>query len=676
MAKVTIETRTLPAVEFGPENPLPMFRAKNPDMNFAMDATLPDDDRKYIGWRTAFRVLPYRMQDNYTRQLKPRKYSALVVQNDYICATFLPEIGGRMISLVDKQSNTELLEPVKSFQPANIALRNAWIAGGVEWNTAQLGHHYLTCSPVNSAVVKGSDGDEFVRLYAWDRVKGIPYQLDVHLPDDSHFLHIHVRVINLHDEELPMYWWSNIAAPQAEGRRVLVSTDSTIHHTDNILAVADLPVINGMDMSYTTNLQYSNEFYFRIPKTARPWVACVDESGKGLLQTSTSRLCGRKLFAWGTSSGGQRWQRHLLGEGRAYLEVQAGLARTQLESKPMPAKTEWSWTEAYGMIQGDPTALHSSQWKTARQSVDDQLAQMIPMESMDALHAKYDEEMQLLPDRIVTMDEGWSSLERLRQDECAAATRIPSEFVFSPDALSSEQQQWMTLLKEGVLQERSPEEGPGCYMTQPEWCDLLEQSVANGKSDHWLGWLHLGVMRCEALDDAGAREAWMKSIERKPTSWAYRNLAVLELRNEPVDPADRQRAALEWYRKAWEAGPYDVAIAVEYSQVMVDADLWDELAEFMRVLPESMRYHERMLIAAGKTAMHFNKLDDVDEILDHEYASIREGETTLSELWFSLQALRISEREGVPNDGALMARVKRELTPPQHLDFRMAKDNV
>ena len=109
-------------------------------------------------------------------------------------------------------------------------------------------------------------------------------------------------------------------------------------------------------------------------------------------------------------------------------------------------------------------------------------------------------------------------------------------------------QQWLALLEDGALPERDPKEGPGSYMVQPEWRALLEDSIARGGSNHWLGWLHLGVMKMEVLDTEGAREAWLRVDRAQPSAWAYRNLAVIE------DRAGRLDETCDLMRRAWEPG--------------------------------------------------------------------------------------------------------------------------
>ncbi len=660
MTTLSIEQMTMPAVRLGPENPLPVFRDADPDMKVTCDDTVPESDRTYMGWECSNRVLPYRMQDSYGREKTPRKFVSVVLENEHLRTVVLPEIGGRLISLVDKKSGIELLEPVTDFQPANIALRNAWIAGGVEWNTAQLGHHYLTCGPMFAAKVNGLNGEPVLRLYAWERTKRFPYQIDLHLPSNSRFLFVRVRIVNPHDEVLPMYWWTNIGVPESADRRTIAPADSAIYNYPGGLGVMPLPTLDGRDVTYPTNNTYAKEFFFRIEPAQRPWVASLDSCGRGLIHASTALLRGRKMFVWGTGPGGQRWQEHLLGPGRAYLETQAGLARTQLESLPMPANSEWAWTEAFGLMQADPVKAHSADWQEAREAVAAELETMLPHSEMDELSARFAEVAVTPPEEILSAGEGWGSLEALR------AGKMLPEMPFPEDCIGQDQGLWLSLLREGSLPERDPTEGPGDFLVQPEWQALLAESIAEGRSDHWLGWLHLGVMKMEAFDADGAGEAWRKSIERKPTAWAYRNLAVLQNRAGDVD------AARDLHRQAWETGPQTAALAVEFAALLQKAERWDDLREFIANLQEPIKSHERILLTRAKLALRYDDLTEVESILSHDFATIREGEVILTDLWFAWQAKLISEREGVPVDEELLARVRRELTPPRRLDMRTA----
>ena len=170
LTEVRIEPYEIPAADLGPENPLPKFRMGRMGQRgrrIKIDDSIPPEDRRYLGWRTSFRVLPYRLQDGYNRDKRPRAFQAAVIENEFLKATVLPEIGGRLVSLFHKPTGRELLERNPVFQPANLGLRNAWFSGGIEWNAGQPGHHYLTCSPVFAARVEGVQGEPALRIYEW-----------------------------------------------------------------------------------------------------------------------------------------------------------------------------------------------------------------------------------------------------------------------------------------------------------------------------------------------------------------------------------------------------------------------------------------------------------------------------------------------------------------------------
>ena len=95
-------------------------------------------------------------------------YKRQVLENDILRATFLLELGGRLWSLLHKPSGRELLAVNPVFQAANLAIRNAWFSGGVEWNIGFVGHSPFTCSPLFAARVEGPGGAPVLRLYEYE----------------------------------------------------------------------------------------------------------------------------------------------------------------------------------------------------------------------------------------------------------------------------------------------------------------------------------------------------------------------------------------------------------------------------------------------------------------------------------------------------------------------------
>jgi tetratricopeptide (TPR) repeat protein len=667
MTTLRIEPLEMPAAELGPENPLPRFRGEDDDREVKAGADVPEEDRRYFGWRIGDRVLPHRMQDSYNRVKRPRVFRVAVLENEFLRATFAPELGGRMLSLVHKPLDRELLDRNPVFQPANLALRDAWFSGGVEWNTAQLGHYYLTCSPVFAARVEGPDGAPVLRLYEWDRVKRFPWQIDFHLPPGSRFLFARVRLVNPHDEELPMYWWSNIAVRERPEARTLCPADQILSHRPGSeeIGLLQAPAPYGYDGSYSTNAPGAGEWFFRIPNGQRPWIAHLDRSGKGLVHASTDRLRGRKMFFWGMSRGGRRWQEFLAAPGSAYIEIQAGLARTQLESLPMPARAEWTWTEAYGLLEAGPAAVHGQDWGRAWHEADAALEQVLPRARVEQLDREWAADAARPPRELLGRGSGWGALERRRVARQKERDGVPAEAVFPDETLGPEQAPWLALLEKGALPERGVQEEPGAWMVQGAWRRLLEDALQAGRGDHWLSWLHLGVMRLEDREAERAREAFERSLKHRRSAWALRNLAVMEHR------AGRNEAALARLEEAWAAGPHVAPLAVELGRALVELKRFEAFRTFHASLPPHVRGHERLRMMAVQAHLHFGEFEAAEALLNYEFANVREGEVNLKGLWFEAQAQRAAKAEGVPLTDELRRRVRRTCVPPVGLDFQM-----
>ena len=138
-------------------------------------------------------------------------------------------MGGRLVSLFYKPENRELLHVNPVFQPANLAIRNAWFSGGIEWNIGQFGHTFTTCAPVFAAAIRGAQGEPGLRLYEFERCKRLFWQIDFTLPPGLPFLVAYTRVINPNPEPTSMYWWTNTAVDERPGVRVLAPARQALY---------------------------------------------------------------------------------------------------------------------------------------------------------------------------------------------------------------------------------------------------------------------------------------------------------------------------------------------------------------------------------------------------------------------------------------------------------------
>ncbi|MGW4134502.1 DUF5107 domain-containing protein [Amycolatopsis japonica] len=607
----------LPAAELGPENPLPPLRKPEAVAKVSNVDELPPDLAENIGYGRLDTTLPCLLQDGYTRERIERELPAVVLENDKLRATVLPSLGGRLYSLVHKPSGRELLYRNPVFQPANLALRDAWFAGGVEWNLGSTGHTTLTCEPMFAAEIEGPDGTPVLRLWEWERTRDLPYQVDFWLPEGSEQLLVAVRVRNPHPYDVPVYWWSNIAVPQNEGTRVLAPATQAWHYGySGRLDLVDVPG----ELTYPARAEAAADYFFEV--TGRPWVAAVEADGTGLAQLSTSRLRGRKLFLWGESTGGRRWQEWLAPEAGGYLEIQAGLARTQLEHLRLPPGESWDWLEAYGPVAADPAAVHGDDWTAAREAV---AAGLPSAETMDELHDAWRKIADVTPESFLATGSGWGALENRRAPMCLPGTPFPDE------SLGPDQEPWLALL-DGTPPDGDPLAVPPATLVNRYWADLMEYAPKN-----WLTWYHRGVAHWAAGRQSDAVRAWRESVSAAENPWALRNLAIATAGHEAA-----------WlYRRAVALAPSLRPLVVEAIAAQLAAGLPDEAS----VLLDGLPVEGRIALLTARTRLALGDTAGAKAVFDSgfEVANIREGETSLSDTW---------------------AAVSDEPLPEQH-DFRM-----
>lgn len=668
MSELRISSWRMPAADLGPVNPLPpLANRKRPQ--FENISGIPDKIIKNMTYGHVPSILPYMLQDGYSRQLHPTVVRVAVLENEILRATFLLEFGGRLWSLVHKPSGRELLEVNPVFQLANLAVRNAWFSGGVEFNVATIGHSPLTCSPVFASRLIREDGTPVLRLYEWERLRQTPYQIDAYLPDGSPLLFLRIRIINPNAWEVPMYWWTNIAVPHSSKTRVIVPAFAAYClgcKRDSFTRIP-IPRSEEIDHSYPSNIPHAADYFFHLPAGQRPWITALDQDGKGLVQASTSRLMGRKLWVWGTGTAGSNWQKFLSPPGGGYIEIQAGLTRTQLEHLPMSPDADWSWLEAYGLLQSDAAIAHGPDWEGAIQHVEEQLQILAPYDELEREYEIGAETSLRDPEEILQRGSGWGALERCRRDACGDTPLSTPGMVFDDVSLGDEQASWINLIDHGSFPDADPQEPPCSYIVGDKWRSLLIREIKTGRADNWHALLQLGVMEYWSGDMASARTAWERSLELASNSWAARNLAVLSWEQGHLDEATRLMIeALRWT-------PHLLPLAQECGRCLVEAGRTRDWLELFDELPEGLRSNGRIRLIHAQGALAENRLDAVARFFEDGVIvdDLREGETSLADLWFAYHMKRVGIEENLPPTGSLRARISAEHPLPEQFDFSL-----
>jgi hypothetical protein len=630
----------LPAADLGAESPLPPFTGlqRLPDPSSSPD--LPSDMCDRIAYGRLSNPLPYALQNGYSRDLRPRDIPALRLANGRLDALVLPSLGGRLWSLRDLKAERDLVFSNGRLQFANFALTDAWFAGGIEWNLGSTGHSATTCRPVYAGLVPSSRG-EVLRIWEWERTRDLVFSVDLLMPADRRLLIAFVRVRNPDPEPKPLYWWTNIAAPEAPGVRVLApATRAWRTGYDGTMASVGIPFAGDptTDVSYPDTAQRAADYFFQVPAERRPWIAAVQADGRGLVQTSTAGLRGRKLFCWGAAAGGRRWQEWLCGPESRYLEIQAGLATTQLEHLRMQGIAELSWAEAYAPIDGSPDAVHES-WPDAIDEVAGLVARAIPEGELDEWHRWWRAEVADQAPQQLMAGTGAGEAELAVRGEDPDA--LPGTPFGQPR--SDGFRHLVALARTGEVDQ----DAAGADIAVPPITDRWD-AVLDRAADGWWSLLMIAIRAHARGDLEEAQLGYVRSEQLRSTPWAARGLALLA-----GSRGDHSRAA-DLYAHAVATAPTCLPLLVEATEHLLATGRPTACLAMIDAAPGQIAVHGRLVLQRVRALLADGQADAARALLEAgiEVPDLREGET-LGALWHDAFG-----------DRAL----------PFHYDFRMRPD--
>ena len=293
---------------------------------------------------------PYTMQDHLSRTKVNRTYKAFFLENEYLKVTCLPDLGGRLHSVFDKTTNQEMFHTNQVIKPGMIAMRGAWISGGVEWNSGPQGHTVTILSPVDVISGESPDGSAFLEINNQEKIFRTRWTVRVTLHPGRAYLDERIRISNPTDGMHPYYFWNCTAFPNRPGTRFIYPmTLGTDHSARQFFT---WPIHKGKDLTWLKNYEtptsvfgYRCEFDF--------FGAYDVDRDRGIVSAANHRECGgKKAWTWGESNFGKVAQQNLTDDDGPYIEVQSGPLPTQSDYGLLGPHDEVSWQEYWYPVHG------------------------------------------------------------------------------------------------------------------------------------------------------------------------------------------------------------------------------------------------------------------------------------------------------------------------------------
>ncbi len=255
---------------------------------------------------------------------QPRTFRSIVVENEYLRMTIVPEHGGRIFSLYDKVNAREVFYKNDVLKWSGANPRRAWLVGNIEI-TGPYDHHTLTINGEPfwfDRVIRNDDGSASVVLSSIDPFFRMKVNFVARLVPGLAAMELSVFCYNPHDRRRPYMFWMNAGIPAKEQTRFIYPMTRTIGHTTS--EVAAWPYYSGVDFSWFKNNRHMLGV-FGIDSYDNFLGAYDYAADYGTFRWADRRVAqGMKTWTWGAGERAGHITSNYTDNAGPYIEIQSG----------------------------------------------------------------------------------------------------------------------------------------------------------------------------------------------------------------------------------------------------------------------------------------------------------------------------------------------------------------
>ena len=279
------------------------------------------------------RIYPYPLDNNLTDRKVDKKWTGLVLENEYIKVVILPERGGKLYIGRDRTNGYDFIYHNAVIKPGLVGMLGAWTSGGIEWNIPH--HHRATADlPVNYRLTDNPDGSKTIWVGEVERRHRSRWGVAVTLHPGTAYIEATMRYYNRTALANSILMWANTGVHSNEDYQIIFppQTEYATFHGKNQFSewpishqmYNDIDFTEGVDISWFKNHKKSVSF-FAWDSTSK-FIAGYDHGKDAgtVVITNPYTAPGKKFWNWGVGPRGEMWFDLLTDNSGPYVELMTG----------------------------------------------------------------------------------------------------------------------------------------------------------------------------------------------------------------------------------------------------------------------------------------------------------------------------------------------------------------
>jgi len=280
-------------------------------------------------------VYPYVSYSETSNRPVLKKYRFVALENAIMRVTICPDLGGKITSIVLKETNREILYVPDVIRPTRILPRFYFVAGGIEVSFP-ISHSPSQNEPVLYRIDRTPEriyvtcGERELRF-------GMNWSVEYSLGEKDSWITQRAAYYNPGTRSNPWMSWSNAAVQSAPDTRFYFPNGRVLSHSS---------VIDTIDWKSQGPFQEADikemTGYFWLTKDVNAFGIYTPSKGKGLYHIATAELApGVKLWSYGTGKD-SAWAVLSTAKREPYIEIQGGpLGNQSIKAELQPDEFKW-----------------------------------------------------------------------------------------------------------------------------------------------------------------------------------------------------------------------------------------------------------------------------------------------------------------------------------------------
>lgn len=280
-------------------------------------------------------VYPYISYSETSNRPVPKQYRFISLENKYLKATICPDLGGKVYSIVHKESGREVLYVPDIIRHTRILPRFYFVAGGIEVSFP-ISHTPSQNETVLYKIDKTPDRT-YVTCGEREFRFGMQWSVEYSLGSDDKHLTQRVVFHNPGTQAYPWMSWSNAAVPSAPDTQYDFPNGEVLVHSS---------ILDTIDWKKSGPRQEKDikemTGYFWQTKDVNAFGAYTPSQGTGLYHMAEEKIAGGiKLWSYGVDKD-SIWSVLSTARKQPYVEIQGGpIGDQSIKLEMQPQQTRW-----------------------------------------------------------------------------------------------------------------------------------------------------------------------------------------------------------------------------------------------------------------------------------------------------------------------------------------------